>query len=100
MHKYHARTDAGTPDRFIVTCPVCLWFTRAQRKYRSKSEIGDPREGAPDNKPPSCYRMSLENPLFRVLCRQGVIIYGDDDVIIVPVVIVVRSEERSCRERV
>ena len=25
LHKYHARINAGTPDRFTVTCPICLW---------------------------------------------------------------------------
>ena len=31
LHKYHARTNAGTPDPFRVTCPICLWFTKAYR---------------------------------------------------------------------
>ena len=30
----------------------------------------------PDSKPPSCCRRSQKSPLFRVLCRQGVIVFA------------------------
>ena len=47
LQKYDARTHDGTPEPFRVTCPICLWFTRVQKKYGSRSEIGDPREWMP-----------------------------------------------------
>ena len=64
LHKYQERTNAGTPDQFMVTCPIYLWFTRTQMKYYSIVPNSKPPDSElPDQKVhPQTLQIQIRNP--------------------------------------